>query len=83
MFTSKRWMMVAAVGQGVLFALALTGCVRIAFRLFGTPLPNNVAGNLFLLTSLVAGSLSAYLYARSSKPAQAEATASATLGDLK
>ena len=35
----------------------------------GTPLPEHVAGNLFLATSLIAGSLSAFLYSRYSKHA--------------
>lgn len=62
-------MMVSAVGQGVMFSLALTGGVRIVCRLLGTPLPEHVAGNLFLATSLIAGSLSAFLYSRYSKHA--------------
>ncbi len=71
---SKRWMMVAAIGQGVLFSLALTGAVRIAYLLLGKSLPESVAGNLFLLSSLLTGALCAYLYARSLKRAEANAT---------
>ena len=44
---SKRWMMVSAIGQGVLFSLALTGLVRIGFRLCGATLSQQAAGNLF------------------------------------
>ncbi len=61
---SKRWMMVSAFGQGVLFSLALTGGVRIACWLCGTTLSERAAGNLFLCSSLVTGALSAYLYGR-------------------
>ncbi len=61
---SKLWKMVSAVGYGVLFALALTGAVRIGFWLAGGELPQSVAGNLFLVTSAVAGSLSAFFYGR-------------------
>jgi hypothetical protein len=67
---SKRWMMVAAFGQGVLFAMALTGALRILCMLLGITLPQNVAGNLFVLTSLIAGGLSAYLYGQSLKPTE-------------
>lgn len=61
---SKRWKMVSAVGQGVIFSMALTGAVRIGFALSGREMPENLAGNIFLFTSVVAGSLSAYLYGR-------------------
>jgi hypothetical protein len=56
--------MVAAVGYGVLFAVALTGGVRIGYALVGKTLPDRVAGNMVLITSLVAGSLSAYFHSR-------------------
>lgn len=78
---SKRWMMVAAIGHGVLFAMALTGAVLIVCLLLGITLPENVAGNLFLFTSLMAGSLSAYLYGRSLKEAAPKASASTAFGD--
>ena len=74
---TKRFMMLAAIGRGVIFALALTGGVRITCWLFGVTLPDNVAGNLFLLTSAVAGSMSAYLYSRSLRSAQANADSAA------
>ena len=48
-------MMVAAAGQGVLFSLALTGAVRIVCLLFGTTLPESVAGNLFMISSILTG----------------------------
>lgn len=63
---SNRWKMVAAIGQGVLFSLALTGAVRIAYLLLGATLSDSVAGRLFLISSLLTGALCAYLYARSS-----------------
>ena len=61
---SKRWMMVSAVGYGVLFSLALTGGVRIAYWLCGSELSERAAGNLFLTSSLLTGALSAFLYGR-------------------
>jgi hypothetical protein len=61
---SKRWRLVSAVGQGVIFALALTGLVRIVCLLTGAPLSESAAGDLFLLSSLTAGSISGYLAAR-------------------
>jgi len=67
---SKGWRMVAAIGQGVLFSLALTGCVRIGGWLLGTPVPEQLAGNLFLVSSVLAGSLCAYLYSRSLRQAE-------------
>ena len=78
---SKRWMMVSAIGQGVLFSLALTGGVRILCLLLGITLPENVAGNMFLVTSLLAGSLSAYLYGRSLKRTEPTAPAPTPLAD--
>jgi hypothetical protein len=72
----KRFMMLAAIGRGVILALALTGAVRISCWLLGVTLPENVVGNLFLLTSAVAGSLSAYFYARSLKHSQPAAASS-------
>jgi hypothetical protein len=61
---SGRWRMVAAIGHGVLFSLALTGAVRIGGWLLGTPLPENVAGSLFLTSSILAGALAAFLCAK-------------------
>lgn len=61
---SKILMMLAAVGHGVLFSMALTGGVRIACWLLGTELPSSAAGNLFLAGSAVAGAISAYAYGR-------------------
>ena len=61
---SKRWKMVSAVGYGVLFALALTGAVRIGYKLSGHEMPESLPGNLFLITSVLAGALSAFLYGR-------------------
>lgn len=80
---SKRWMMVAAIGQGVLFSLALTGAVRIACWLFGTTLPDDVAGNLFLVSSLLTGALAAFLYSRSLKNAELKTATGAPLGNRK
>ena len=64
---SKIVMMVAAVGYGVLFSLALTGAVRMACLLLGTTLSPGAAGNLFLAGSLVAGGVSAYAYGRQAR----------------
>jgi hypothetical protein len=64
---SKRWMMAASIGQGVLFSLALTGAVRLACLLVGLELSEHVAGNLFFVSSLLTGALCAYLYSRSLK----------------
>lgn len=66
---SKFWNLVAAIGYGVLFSLALTGAVRIAFLCFGLTLPESTAGNLFLVSSLLTGAFSAYLYTHSLKRA--------------
>lgn len=69
---SKRWMMVAAVGRGVLFALAVSGGVRLVSLMIGKPASERVAGNVFLLTSAVAGAAAVYLYSRSLRAAQGE-----------
>ena len=61
---SKGWMLIAAIGHGVLLSLALTGGVRLACFLMGMPLSSSAAGNLFLAGSLVAGGASASLYGR-------------------
>jgi hypothetical protein len=69
---SKILIMVAAIGYGVLFSLALTGGVRMVCWLLGTELPTKAAGNVFLTSSLLAGAVSAYAsghYARLSAPA--------------
>ena len=73
---SKRWKMVSAVGYGVLFALALTGLVRFGYMLSGREMPESLAGNLFLITSIVAGSLSAFLYGRFLKATEAQTATS-------
>jgi hypothetical protein len=67
---SKFWKMIAAVGYGVLFSQALTGAVRIACWLLGTTLSVRAAGNLFMISSLLTGALSAYLCSRSLKQAE-------------
>ena len=67
---SMSWKLVAAIGQGVLASLALTGLVKIACRLLGTQVPDSVGGTLFLVNSGLAGGLSVYLYSRSLKPAE-------------
>lgn len=78
---SKRWMMVAAIGQGVLFSLALTGAVRIVWWLLGMALSERAAGNLFLISSLLTGALCAYVYARYLKQAEGKASSAAPHGD--
>lgn len=70
--TSKRWKMLSAIGQGVLFSLALTGFVRLGCVLLGTRLPDSIGGTLFLVSSFLSGGLCAYLYARSLKGAEQE-----------
>ena len=64
---SEGWKMVAAAGQGVLFALAVSGMARIVGLLMGTPVPPHVAGRLFFFTSLFAGAFCVLVYARSRK----------------
>jgi hypothetical protein len=80
---SKGWMMVAQIGQGVLFSIALTGAVRIVFWLFGMTLSESAAGNLFVISSLLTGALCAYLYSRNLKYAEPSASAPAPLGELE
>ncbi len=70
---SKLWMMVAAIGQGVLFSLALIGAVRISCLMFGWVLPESVAGKLFLMSCMLTGGLSATFYARYLKHAERKA----------
>lgn len=62
---SKSWCMLAAIGQGVLFSLALTGLVRMTCWFFGTELSTSAAGNLFTVSSMFTGALCALLYSRS------------------
>ncbi|MGE0610527.1 MAG: hypothetical protein AB7O62_25790 [Pirellulales bacterium] len=66
---SKSWMLLAAIGQGVLFSLALTGAVRISYWLLGKTLSESAAGNLLLASSLLTGGLCAFLYLRYRKAA--------------
>jgi hypothetical protein len=55
--------------------------VRIGCWIYGVTLPEDVAGNLFLLTSAVAGSLSAYFYVRSLKHSEPNAATTALSGN--
>ena len=73
--TSKRWKMVAAIGYGVLFSVAFTGAVRIACFMLGKTLPDNVAGNLVLISGLLTGAVTASLYGRFLKHGEAVAAA--------
>jgi hypothetical protein len=62
---SKRSTMLAAVGQGVLFALGVSGVVRLGFALSGKTLPEaNLGRAVLLIGSLLAGAFFAYLYGR-------------------
>jgi hypothetical protein len=61
----KRWMLLSAIGYGVLFSLALVGLVRISLALVGLTLADSAAGNLFLVSSLIAGGVAAFMYGRS------------------
>ena len=78
---SKKWLMVAAVGQGVLLSLAFIGEVRIVCLLLGMTLPDSIAGNLFLVSSPLTGAVTGYLYVRSLNRAKSKASAVAPLGD--
>ena len=73
---SKRWKLVAAVGYGVIMSQALVGAVRFGYWLSGGSLSQAAAGRIFLVSSLLAGSFSAYLYVRFAKSAATSATAS-------
>lgn len=73
----KRWLVVAAVGQGVLFSLALTGLVRFVCFFRGTTLSEQTAGNLFLASSLLTGALCGYLCVRRLNRAQSPGGSSA------
>ena len=64
---SKRWKFVAAVGYGVLFALAFTGFLRIAAYLSGDTLPQETANSIFAATAAVAGTVSVLIYAQYAK----------------
>jgi hypothetical protein len=77
----KRWKMVAAVGYGVMMSEALVGAVRFGYWLSGGTLSQAAAGRLFLISSVLAGSLSAYFYARFSKVTAPNAAAPVTPGD--
>jgi len=77
----KRWKMVAAVGYGVMMSEALVGAVRFSYWLAGGTLSQAAAGRLFLLSSLLTGSLCAYLYARFAKATATSAAAPVTPGD--
>lgn len=79
-FLSKRWMMLAAIGQGVLFSLALTGAVRMACWLVGMELPQDVAGNIFLVSSLLTGALCAWLCSRSLPDVELNSASPAGIG---
>ncbi|MCC9606181.1 hypothetical protein LOC69_09815 [Blastopirellula sp. JC733] len=59
---SKRWMFVVAIGQGVLFSMALTGLVRFGYWLSDTPMSQVAADRLFVTSSLLTGALAATLY---------------------
>ena len=61
---SKRWGMISAIGQGVLFSLALVGMTRFVCWQLGGSLSESVAGNLFLCSSVISGALAAFLYSR-------------------
>jgi hypothetical protein len=78
---SKRWLLVSAVGQGVMFSLALRGALRFACLLLGTTLSERVAGNLFLVSSLSTGALCGYLYVRSLNRAQSKAAVETQPGE--
>ena len=71
---SKRWMLLAAIGQGVLFSMGLTGAVRITYRLLDRDLADTTANTLFTVSSVLTGALTAYLYLRYQKQADANAS---------
>lgn len=67
---SKRWMMVAAIGQGVMFSLALRGAVSFASVLLDRPLSERAGNFLFLISSLLTGAVCALAYARYARQAE-------------
>lgn len=80
---SKRWMIVSVIGQGVLFSLALTGFVRIGFRLYGQTLSATAADRLFVVSSLITGALCATLYGVTQRQAKAKSNATTPNRDLQ
>ena len=75
---SECWKMVAAAGQGVLFALALSGMARIVGMLLGTPVPPHVAGRLFFVTGLFASAFCVLVYTGTRKHTAPAASDSAS-----
>jgi hypothetical protein len=58
---SKPWMIVASVGHGMLLAMAISGGVRIVGAIAGQPVSPSLAGNVFLIGSLILGPIMGYL----------------------
>lgn len=58
---SKPWQIVASVGHGVMVGLAMAGLIRISGLLTGTPVSSELAGNVFLITSLIVAPITGYL----------------------
>lgn len=65
--SAKTWMLISAIGQGVLLSLALTGLVRISCWLSGTTLSDQMAHSLFFASSMVTGAVAVLIYARKLK----------------
>ncbi|PQO35602.1 hypothetical protein [Blastopirellula marina] len=59
---SKGWMFVAAIGKGFIFSMALVGFVRIGYWMSGQELSQVAADRLFMISSLLAGTLAATIY---------------------
>jgi hypothetical protein len=76
----KAFKILSAIGYGVLFALALTGGVRIVAMLMGTTLSESMAGNIFMITSLLAGSLTGWLGVRALSDPLAKTAATTSHG---
>jgi len=57
-------MFVAAFGYGVIFSLAFIGALRLTAFLFGSELPEDLAGTIFAASSAIAGTVSVLFYAR-------------------
>lgn len=57
---SKRFLLVASIGQAVLFSLALAGVVELTATALGMPISTSSTGRIFLLSSLLTAPLAAY-----------------------
>ncbi len=56
---SKTLMILASIGEAIWFSVAMTGVAHITCSLIGTQLSEHAAGNLFMISSLLTGSIAA------------------------